>query len=134
MNFDQQLLNLQRELASLGEVVANDHRRVIKNALDPIYKEMRGAVPVRTGATKRALSLHQPRGSLGKVTYSLEVIRDKSEGNLEPWKYAPFADRKKPWFTRIWRKHEKRLPELISRGYEKVIENKRKIVLTRTST
>ncbi len=133
MNFNTQLLNLQRELASFGHDLANDQRRVIKVSVDPIYREMRTIVPVKTGATKRALSSYNPRGSLGKTTHTIEVKKNKKEGNLEPWLYAPYADHKHPWFTTTWRKYEKRLPDMIVQGYEKIIEKKRKEVLAKTS-
>ena len=130
--FESQIRKLQADLVQLGSDVANKQRDAVRQSLRRILPEMRANAPVETGATKRALAVHSPRSSLGR-TMSLEV-RDIEINGRRPYWYAPYEDARKPWFSRIWYKHEKHIPRYIAEQLEKVVETERKRILSSSKT
>lgn len=128
MNFEQQIRRLQGDIVQLGMVVANTQRDAVRQTLrQTVLPEMRAAAPVKTGATRRALTVHSPKSSLGR-TMSLEVRDMEANGSNPRW-YAPREDARRPWFTRIWARHEPRLAEHIAKHLNRSIERERRRIL-----
>ena len=130
--FEMQVCRLQADLVRLGTDVANKQRDAVRKSLRQILPEMRANAPVETGATRRAIAVHSPRSSLGK-TLSLEV-RDIEINGRRPYWYAPYEDARKPWFSRIWSKHEQHMPRYIAEQLEKIVETERKRILSSSKT
>lgn len=126
--FENQVRRLQADLTRLGVDVANKQRDAVRQSLRRILPEMRASAPVETGATRRALAVHSPRASLGR-TLSLEV-RDIEIKGRRPYWYAPYEDARKPWFTRIWSKHEQHMPRYIAERLGKIVEKERQRIFT----
>ena len=132
ITFENQVRRLQADLTRLGVDVANKQRDAVRQSLRRILPEMRASAPVETGATRRALAVHSPRVSLGR-TLSLEV-RDIEIKGRRPYWYAPYEDARKPWFSRIWSKHEQHMPRYIAEQLEKIVETERKRILSSSKT
>jgi hypothetical protein len=127
ITFENQVRRLQADLTRLGVDVANKQRDAVRQSLRRILPEMRANAPVETGATKRALAVHSPSSSLGR-SMSLEV-RDIEINGRRPYWYAPYEDARRPWFSRIWSKHEQRMPQYISDQLEIIVEKERQRIL-----
>lgn len=131
LDIQSQIRQFEADLTGMCVDIGNAQRQVAREALRPILREMKSLCPVDTGATKKALKITTPRSGLGKVV-SLEVTDIEVNGR-RPYLYAPYADAKRPWFTKVWNKHEDRLPEYISKGLGEVVEDKAKAILAKSA-
>ena len=124
--FADQVRMLNAEMEKFSNDSLAMMQQSIKLAIRPILKEMRNEAPVKTGATKRALGIIQRKD---KIILAVRANKDYgATGGLKPAIYAPYADRKKPWFTRIWRREEPTIDKTIADSMGKAVEKVKKSI------